>query len=535
MDDADFSLPANDEVVSEDTEDGEQLPPTKAKKKTKKERDEEAAEQEAKEDLQSFLAAEEEDDKPVACLGVETGGFDVPTPEEVAAKAKAFMEKVRAESGTDNRVQRGYQTYVSKMPTWQSAEDLFKAAKTPINWGIDQLFTRNARILLAAEPKVGKTYIVCTLLLAMAAGQILWDRLKVKDPGPVCVVAGEDDAAEIGRRLHRMCKSYGILMSGLPIHFLPGHAIRLNRVRDQEFIRDSVRKLGAKMVIYDPLSRLMEGDENSKEMVSQVLNPASELAADEGVSVCVVHHLGKQNSDKPRSAIERVRGSSDISSWFSCGLFASGRLRDGRVNIEFLSRVSSRLPSEFFLDVKEEQPDVEESDSVENMGAIRLVARIPQDDELKRGMNEQLIEQTRETLLDMVMSRGAAGLTVSEALVHIGCGRIVLNATLKKLIRDENLVRFEADDSIPDGKVIVPTVTRESKPTTVLNFAMKPSVVAPINGGRKKQKGLILDDQGDPYEPEPEDETFERKKQDEDSFMSSDKGFEGATDRLPGF
>jgi len=449
--------------------------------------------------------------------GVTTGEVELPTPEEVRARADKFLADIRAQRYPE----RHQQTYTSKMPVWQNATDLYVAAKTPINWGADQLYTQRARILLAAEPKVGKTFIVCTLLLAVASGQNLWDKIRIMDPGPVCVVAGEDDNAEIGRRIHRMCKASGILMTTLPIHFLPGHSIRLNRVRDQEFLRESVRKLGAKLVIYDPLSRLMEGDENSKEMVSQVLNPASELAADEGVSVCIVHHLGKQSQEKPRSAMERVRGSSDISSWFSCGLFASGNMRNGRVNMEFFSRVSSKLPAEFFLDVKETEPI-----EGEELGAMKLVARISlDDDEMRKGPNEQLITQTREKLLDLVVSRGAGGLTISEALIHIGCGRILLNASLKQLIRDEGLVRFEDDTSIPDGKVIIPTLDRPA---------------AAPKGGFAEMSQPEQPDQPGEYVPTPamtpeeQLKIMQRIKGESDKILARDDEFDGR-ETLPGF
>ena len=380
----------------------------------------------------------------------DSSGHTLPPP----CNFKAANEKIAsilAEKTSPVRAGPQY-SLVREFPSWKSATDLRAAASRPINWAVKNLWTERAKILLAAEQKAGKSWIVCHVAMCYAAGLAVFghDRFAMMEPGPVGIVAGEDDESEIGRRLDRMFRAQGLLMSDYPVHFVSGHNLRMNRERDQDFIRRGVQDMGLKLVIYDPLARLMDGDENSKEIVSAVLNPASSLAIEEGVSVMVVHHLGKQSTDVPRTAIARVRGSSDITSWFSCGMFLSGNMRLGRLNLEVLQRTSGDVPNEFPINVKEDQDS-----SVYGLGTLRFLADLRQDDPQASGRNEVVIEEAARAIFELVQGKGDAGVTRAEISVHLGYGSNLMNAALKKLIREERTVFFQAVEDLPEKNVIL--------------------------------------------------------------------------------
>ncbi|MFA4971414.1 MAG: AAA family ATPase [bacterium] len=372
----------------------------------------------------------------------------VPNSEKIRQMVEDKASPVRA--GADYPIERNF-------PKWRSATDLKREASKPINWQVSNLWTERAKILLAAEQKSGKTWIVCHAGICVAAGRPLFghDRFRILKGGPVGIVAGEDDPGEIGRRMDRMCRAMGLLMSDLPIHFLEGHGMRLNRQRDQEMMKSAVRSLGLKLIIYDPLARLMDGDENSKEVVSALLNPASQLALDEDVSVMVVHHLGKQNNENPRTSIARVRGSSDITSWFSCGLFLSGQMRGGKLDVEVVQRTSGNVPNEFPVHVREDQDT-----SVYGLGTMRLEADLSAHEQDQHGRNQALIEEAAREILLLVRGKAAHGVTLSEIQVHLGYGRALTNAAVKKLVREEGAIGFEDADDIPEKKVLMPRMQR---------------------------------------------------------------------------
>ena len=218
-------------------------------------------------------------------------------------------------------------------------------------------------------------------------------------------------------------------------------------------MKSAVRALNLKLIVYDPLARLTDGDDIRKEAVAAMLNPASQLALDENVSVMVVHHLGKQNSENPRTSIARVRGSSDITSWFSCGMFLSGQMRAGKLSVEVVQRTSGNVPNEFPVYVREDQDA-----SVHGLGAMRFEADLAAQEQDQRGRNQQLIEEAAREILSLVRGKARDGVTLSEIQVHLGYGRALTFAAVKKLVREERAIAFEDADDIPEKKVLVPVL-----------------------------------------------------------------------------
>lgn len=338
-------------------------------------------------------------------------------------------------------------------PEHFGAEELLRAANRPIDWQVKNLWTQKAKVLLASEPKAGKTFFVCEMVIALAAGIQLWEKLPVEGPVPVGVIAGEDDEGEIGRRLQRMCRARGLMMSNLPIHWWPGDRLRLNRPRDIEWIKSQIRKYSLKLIICDPVARLMDGDENSKESVAGILNPLSSLVRSEECTVAIVHHLRKESPETPTSLSQRIRGSSDFASWYSCGIFLTGKLSNGRVGVEIDQRTSGSIPASFTVRAVEK-----EDESVYGLGSIKLVANL--EDNLGRdageGANQQLVDSASEKIMQLIETKGRYGVTISEITVNLGLPRSLVNSALKKLIREDMMVAFEDDKGIPDGKVLVP-------------------------------------------------------------------------------
>jgi RecA-family ATPase len=374
------------------------------------------------------------------------------------AEARRKIEQIVQERAS--AVRAGVASSIGRdLPKWLDTEQLLGEAMKPINWQVKHLWTEQAKILLAAEPKVGKTWLVCSIALAVSTGSKLWNSLEIAAPGPVGLLAGEDDKGEIGRRLHRMCRAEGRLMTNAPVHFLPAHGLRMNRERDQDFIRRSVQKLGLKLIVYDPFACLMDGDENSKEAVAQVLNPAGELAKDCDCCVMIVHHLGKQSSEMPRSNMARVRGSSFMSGWFTCGLFVMGDLTEGRVTIEVSQRVSGKIPKSFPVDAIE----VEE-ESIYGLGTIRFQARMSEQSG-RVAMNERLVEEATDRILSLAKEKKT--LTMAEVAVHLGYGKMVTLAALKRLILEMGMVTWQKSDELPDGRVIRYVDPIETRATVV--------------------------------------------------------------------
>lgn len=362
-------------------------------------------------------------------------------------------------------------------PEHFDAAALKREADKPIDWAVKNLWTKQSKIILASEPKAGKTWLVCSMAIAICTGSLLFKSIEVSDPGPVGIIAAEDSEGEIGRRLDRMCRAGGHIMSNLDLHWWPGEKIRLNRPRDIDWIADQVQKYNIKLMIYDPLARLMDGDENSKECVSGVLTPASDMVRDLGCSVMIVHHLAKDDPDRPKTAAQRVRGSSDIRSWYSTGLFLSGQLDQGRVTLELEQRVRGKIPGEFPVRAIEV-----EQESVYGLGTIELVADISKNAG-EDGNNEELVDNAVRKIFDLAKAK-PFGITVSDIIVHLKIGASLRNSALKKLIREMGVLEFEKDPDIPDGKVLM--LSRRRPIRAIDEWEGQKAAVTPISSRKGK-------------------------------------------------
>lgn len=60
-------------------------------------------------------------------------------------------------------------------PEHLGGAELKAAAESPINWMVEGLWTQKAKILLASEPKAGKSFLVCAMAMAVATGDLMFE------------------------------------------------------------------------------------------------------------------------------------------------------------------------------------------------------------------------------------------------------------------------------------------------------------------------------------------------------------------------
>ena len=243
----------------------------------------------------------------------------------------------------------------------------------------------------------------------------------------------------------------GIDMKGLPLHFGDAHGARMNRPFEIEMVKERAKEVKASLIIFDPLARLMDGDENSKECIASVLNPAGLMADELGCSCCFVHHLGKPSSDggSGRSQANRVRGSSDIASWFTCGIFVSGSIEEGSIALEVIQRTCGSIPHKFPVDVVEDQVE-----SVYGRGSMRLEAKF--EDIGKKTLHEASdaeIEKVCDRMYDLIEYAGQEGITQMEIEVRLHIVQRLAKVCLERLLVDRGTVVREANDEEGIAKI----------------------------------------------------------------------------------
>ena len=170
-------------------------------------------------------------------------------------------------------------------------------------WLIERLILEAHVNLLVGDGKVGKTYAVEHMVVAVAAGIELWG-LKCRQ-APVLMVLAEDDNGETKARLLNICAALGVTFADLPIETwcLPGYDLTLARVTDNggvtegPFLKPLLAKIvatGARFVVLDPLSDFADLDETKRLAANayckKVLGPISHKL---GVTVVQTGHPSK--------------------------------------------------------------------------------------------------------------------------------------------------------------------------------------------------------------------------------------------------
>lgn len=194
-------------------------------------------------------------------------------------------------------------------------------------WLIEFLWALDAVGLLAAAPKVGKTWLAVETALAVATGRAALGRFAVRATGPVLFFGAEDDQAALRARFEAVALSRGVELGGAPIYFLDVGELRLDRPEHLVKLRATIAALKPRLVVLDPFVRMVSVDENSSQEVSAVLGSLRAIQRDLHVAVLVVHHMRKASSSYLGN---QVRGSGDFAAWYDSALYLT-RAGDGAI------------------------------------------------------------------------------------------------------------------------------------------------------------------------------------------------------------
>ena len=175
---------------------------------------------------------------------------------------------------------------------------------------------------LIGPPTVGKSLYSIQIAVCVASGKPLAGELPAA-PQPVMLVNAEDSAAEMARRIRAavqavnadealiqrnltvmdMSRTFTIVKKG-------GGTIRVEPTPEVMRIFRKAKRMGIKLIIFDPFVELYGADENSNEDMHAVLACLRTLARDTGCSVVIVHHAGKIEGN--RITLNSSRGASSL-------------------------------------------------------------------------------------------------------------------------------------------------------------------------------------------------------------------------------
>lgn len=182
----------------------------------------------------------------------------------------------------------------------------------PPEWLVKDLFPAGGLIVPYGPPKGGKTFIILSLCLHIAAG-VPWFGREVRR-GCVVYIAGEGIGG-LGVRTRAMRAHYGIPVN-IPFFIIP-RAVNFTTATAADdlvkLIRGAVFDEPIALVVVDTLARAMPGaEENSARDVGLVIAACADVQDALQCAVVPIHHQGKEESRGMRGTTA-IKGAVDAS------------------------------------------------------------------------------------------------------------------------------------------------------------------------------------------------------------------------------
>jgi len=150
-------------------------------------------------------------------------------------------------------------------------------------------------MMIGGEKKIGKTFLLLDLIHAIASGEKLWGTdIVAVEQVPVLYCENEVGPYELQRRVKMR---YAALGENPPeeIHYVtkePG--MYLDTGQGINKLAKYIESTGARIVVLDPVSKFMIGDENSNNEVNTLFRRLDELSVQfPDLSFVLVHHFLK--------------------------------------------------------------------------------------------------------------------------------------------------------------------------------------------------------------------------------------------------
>lgn len=171
---------------------------------------------------------------------------------------------------------------------------------------------------LIAPGATGKSFMALQLAAAIAcdvAGGNTLD-LKIKNHGRVVYLNGEDPVSEIMRRLHALGafldeEARAAIAANLTIESVVGSLLNVTKDSHRDKLISYTQ--GARLIIFDTLSRIHTLDENDNGAMSYVVAILENIAKHTGASVMFLHHVSKASALSGMADLQQAsRGASAL-------------------------------------------------------------------------------------------------------------------------------------------------------------------------------------------------------------------------------
>jgi hypothetical protein len=209
-------------------------------------------------------------------------------------------------------------------------------------WLVPNFLLRGHLTGLISPGGIGKSSLALGLALGCAAGDVSalgFEMARGLERCPVVLISTEDDDAEIWARMWGYCHRHGLPLEQLEglVHVFDGGPDRpfksvardpksglLRRTKMLASLNDYVARVGARLVVFDPLVETHDANESDNAEVAVVMAAMRSCCRANDAAGLVVHHSRKLSSlDGPPSPDNSARGASALVNGFRLNFLLS--------------------------------------------------------------------------------------------------------------------------------------------------------------------------------------------------------------------
>lgn len=194
-----------------------------------------------------------------------------------------------------------------------SLKDLYQMVFPEVQWLVEGLIPLAGLIAISGIPGSYKSWLIEHLAVSVANNTDFLERFKTLRGG-VLIVDEEDNIALLQSRLKQLGAE-----SSLPIYFLSQNNIKIDQEEDLRRLKETVKKINIRLIMFDSLVRIHNQDENTSTGMSKVFE-ALRYFTKENITVVFTHHHRKNSTRTKNDASQSLRGSSDILAAVDCHL-----------------------------------------------------------------------------------------------------------------------------------------------------------------------------------------------------------------------
>jgi hypothetical protein len=200
---------------------------------------------------------------------------------------------VKLTAGTERNVEAFQPEEIGKLLSEVEPEE--------ISWLWPSWLAYGKLALVDGDPGLGKSAMTLDLAARVSAGKAFPDGAEC-EPGGVVLLSAEDGLKDTIRpRLDSAGADVDRILSLATVPDEKGHERYLSIPEDLLLIEKGIRRVGAGLLIVDPLMAFLSGETNSHrdQDIRRALAPLAGLAERTGAAVLVIRHLNKTSANNP--------------------------------------------------------------------------------------------------------------------------------------------------------------------------------------------------------------------------------------------